>query len=88
MADDETQVFSKSQLSCIAPANVIVRRNTFNGDLPEIKRLVATVPGLDVGSITADHEQSTDARLVFVLVGSQVCTECGGSGDVVSHHPT
>jgi hypothetical protein len=43
MADDETQVFSKSQLSCIAPANVIVRRNTFNGDLPEIKRLVATV---------------------------------------------
>jgi DnaJ-class molecular chaperone len=41
---------------------------------------VATVSGLNVERITADHEQSSDDRLVFVL---GVCPECGGSGEYV-----
>jgi hypothetical protein len=62
----------------------------FGGEWPAeaIQRLVATVPGLDVERLTADHEQSLDDRLVFVLADSEVCSECGGSGEVVSHHPT
>jgi len=42
---------------------------------------VATVPGLDVEGLTADHEQSSEDRLVFVL--GAVCSECGGSGEYV-----
>ena len=55
----------------------------FRGESPEsaMERLVATVPGLDVKNITADHEQSSDDRLVFVL--GEVCSECGGSGEYV-----
>jgi hypothetical protein len=43
----------------------------------------ATVPGLDVESIAADHERSSGDRLVFVLADSGVCSECGGSGEYV-----
>ena len=55
----------------------------FGGEWPAdaIERLVATAPGLDVERITADHEQSSDDRLVFVL--ADVCPACGGSGEYV-----
>lgn len=43
-----------------------------------IERLVATISGLDVESLTADHEQSSDDRLVFVLVDTGVSPECVG----------
>ena len=54
----------------------------FGGEWPAeaIERLVATIPGLNVESLTADHERSSDDRLVFVL---GVCSECGGSGEYV-----
>ena len=57
----------------------------FGGEWPAdaIQQLVATVPGLDVESITADHERSSDDRLVFVPTDSGVCPECGGSGEYV-----
>ena len=57
----------------------------FGGEWPAeaIQRLVATVPGLDVESLAADHEQSSDDRLVFVLADFGVCSECGGSGEYV-----
>ena len=55
----------------------------FGGEWPAeaIQRLAATVPGLDVENITADHERSSDGRLVFVL--GKVCSDCGGSGEYV-----
>ena len=55
----------------------------FGGEWPAeaIKRLVATVPGLDVENITADHDRSSDDRLVFVL--GEVCPDCGGTGEYV-----
>ena len=61
----------------------------FGGEWPAeaIQRLAATVPGLDVANITADHERSSADRLVFVL-GSGVCPECGGSGEYVGLNVT
>jgi len=55
----------------------------FGGEWPAeaIQRLVTTVPDLDFERITADHEQSSDDRLVFVL--AEVCSECGGTGEYV-----
>ncbi len=55
----------------------------FGGEWPAeaIQRLVATVPGLDVKRLTADHERSSENKLVFVL--AEVCSECGGSGEYV-----
>ena len=57
----------------------------FGGEWPAdaIERLVATVPELDAEKIVADHEQSTDTRLVFVIEEPGVCPECGGSGEYV-----
>jgi hypothetical protein len=54
----------------------------FGGEWPAeaIERLAATVPGLDVERLTADHEQPSDDRLVFVLELG-VCLECSGSGE-------
>ena len=49
---------------------------------------MATVPGLDVERITADHERSSDNRVVFVLADSKVCSECGGSGEYVGLNVT
>ena len=56
----------------------------FGGEWPAdaIERLVATVPELDPEKIVADHEQSTDTRLVFVIEGG-VCPDCGGAGEYV-----
>ena len=62
----------------------------FGGEWPAeaVKRLIATVPGLDVESITVDHEQSSDDRLVFMLGNSGVCPECGGTGEYIGLNVT
>jgi len=66
----------------------MVRRQpqtAFDGEWPAeaIQRLVKIVPGSGVERITADHERSSDDRLVFVLEDSGVSPECGGSGEYV-----
>jgi len=55
----------------------------FGGEWPAeaIQWLAATVPGLDVENITADHEHSSDDRLVFVPAAYGVCSESPCSFD-------
>ena len=53
-----------------------------------IQRLEAMVPGLDIERFAADHAHSSENKLVFVLANSDVCPDCGGSGESVGLNVT